>query len=128
MRIQIRLSYEAQVLLAEKKIECLKLGDKVTSGQVIDELVTQFKDYYNDINWLHVKNAEEYADILSKYKQINPTTLNITDETVKFLSNFVEYLNNELGMRRTVYRSFALRMLLKASKLEETGKNIRTHN
>lgn len=128
MRIQLRMSYEAQVLIAEKKIEALKLGDTITSGQVIDTLALKFKNCYQQINWLYVKDEEEYADILSKYKQINPTTLNLADETVKFLSDFVEYLNKELGMRRTVYRSFALRMLLKASKLEETGKTIQTHN
>ena len=128
MRIQLRMSYEAQVLIAEKKIEALKLGDTITSGQVIDTLASKFKNCYQQISWLYVKDEEEYADVLSKYKKINPTTLNLTDETVKFLSDFVEYLNNELGMNRTVYRSFALRMLLKASKLEETGKTIQTHN
>ena len=38
--------------------------------------------------------------------------------------NIRDYFNGILGMKRTVYRSFIIRMVLKAYKLEKEGTNI----
>ena len=99
MRIQMRLSKEARVVLEELKLEYLKKGEDKTSGVIVDE-------------------------ILADYTSVNPTTLNLSDSTITTMSHIRNHFNSILDMKRTVYRSFIIRMVLKAYKLKNEGINI----
>lgn len=122
----MRLSKEARVILQEAKLEYLRLGITKTSGEVIDEIFELFKNRIYDIDWKLVRNSPIYDDILADYTSVNPTTLNLNDSTIETLEMFRKFFNTEpeLEIKRTVYRSFIIRMVLKTYKLEQESQNI----
>ena len=124
MRIQMRLSQEARVILEEKKLHQLKLGITKTSGEVIDDIFKKFNTRLSKIDWLIVKNNPKYDGILANYTMVNPTTLNLNESTITIIDEFRDFFNVELKMKRTVYRSFIIRIVLKAYKLEQENYNI----
>lgn len=124
MRIQMRLSKEARVVLEELKLNYLKTGIAKTSGEVIDEIFLTFKDRLNDINWNAVLAQPEFDGVLADYTSVNPTTLNLSQDTINTMESFRIFLNEKLQMKRTVYRSFIIRITLKAFELEKNGFNI----
>lgn len=124
MRIQMRLSKEARVVLEELKLNYLKTGVAKTSGEVIDEIFLTFKDILNDINWNAVLAQPEFDGVLADYTSVNPTTLNLSKDTINTIESFRIFLNEKFQMKRTVYRSFIIRITLKAFKLEKNGFNI----
>lgn len=124
MRIQMRLSKEARVVLEELKLNYLKTGVAKTSGEVIDEIFLTFKDRLNDINWNAVLAQPEFDGVLADYTSVNPTTLNLSQDTINTMESFRIFLNEKLQMKRTVYRSFIIRITLKAFELEKNGFNI----
>ncbi|WP_259765164.1 hypothetical protein [Lactococcus lactis] len=124
MRIQMRLSKEARVVLEELKLNYLKTGIAKTSGEVIDEIFLTFKDRLNDINWNAVLAQPEFDGVLADYTSVNPTTLNLSQDTFNTMESFRIFLNEKLQMKRTVYRSFIIRITLKAFELEKNGFNI----
>ena len=124
MRIQMRLSKEARVVLEELKSNYLKTGIANTSGEVIDEIFLTFKDRLNDINWNAVLAQPEFDGVLADYTSVNPTTLNLSQDTINTMESFRIFLNEKLQMKRTVYRSYIIRITLKAFELEKNGFNI----
>lgn len=124
MRIQMRLSKEGRVVLEELKLEYLKNDKSKTSGVIVDEIFEYFSSNFKNVNWKFVQNAPEFDEILADYTTVNPTTLNLSKETINTMYNIRDYFNGILGMKRTVYRSFIIRMVLKAYKLEKEGTNI----
>lgn len=124
MRIQMRLSKEARVVLEELKLNYLKTNIVKTSGEVVDEIFLTFKDRLNDINWNAVLAQPEFDGVLADYTSVNPTTLNLSQDTINTMESFRIFLNAKLEMRRTVYRSFIIRIVLKAFELEKNGFNI----
>ena len=124
MRIQMRLSKEGRVVLEELKLEYLKNDESKTSGVIVDEIFEYFSSNFKNVNWKFVQNAPEFDEILADYTTVNPTTLNLSEETINTMYNIRDYFNGILGMKRTVYRSFIIRMVLKAYKLEKEGTNI----
>ncbi|MCY7023626.1 hypothetical protein ACVRY0_08555 [Streptococcus intermedius] len=124
MRIQMRLSKEGRVVLEELKLEYLKNDESKTSGVIVDEIFEYFSSNFKNVNWKFVQNAPEFDEILADYTTVNPTTLNLSKETINTMYNIRDYFNGILGMKRTVYRSFIIRMVLKAYKLEKEGTNI----
>ena len=124
MRIQMRLSKEVRVVLEELKLEYLKNDESKTSGVIVDEIFEYFSSNFKNVNWKFVQNAPEFDEILADYTTVNPTTLNLSKETINTMYNIRDYFNGILGMKRTVYRSFIIRMVLKAYKLEKEGTNI----
>ena len=124
MRIQMRLSKEARVVLEELKLNYLKTGIAKTSGEVIDEIFLTFKDRLNDINWNAVLAQPEFDGVLADYTSVNPTTLNLSQDTINTMESFRIFLNEKLQMKRTVYRSYIIRITLKAFELEKNGFNI----
>lgn len=124
MRIQMRLSYEARVVLEEIKLNYLKEGVKKTSGSILDDIFKNFKNRINEIDWDFIIHHAEYTGILADYTEVNPTTLNLSKETVEIIEVFRDFLNMKLNMKRTVYRSYIIRVVLKAYKIELDGTNI----
>lgn len=126
MRIQMRLSKEARFILQEAKLEYLRLGITKTSGEVIDEIFEIFKYRIYDIDWKLVRNSPICDDILADYTSVNPTTLNLKDSTIETIEVFRNFFNTEpeLKIKRTVYRSFIIRIVLKAYKLEQENQSI----
>ena len=124
MRIQMRLSKEARVVLEELKLNYLKTNIVKTSGEVVDEIFLTFKDRLNDINWNAVLAQPEFDGVLADYTSVNPTTLNLSQDTINTMETFRIFLNEKLQMKRTVYRSFIIRITLKAFELEKNGFNI----
>ena len=124
MRIQMRLSKEGRVVLEELKLEYLKNDESKTSVVIVDEIFEYFSSNFKNVNWKFVQNAPEFDEILADYTTVNPTTLNLSKETINTMYNIRDYFNGILGMKRTVYRSFIIRMVLKAYKLEKEGTNI----
>ncbi|PFG79851.1 hypothetical protein BW152_11580 [Lactococcus lactis] len=120
----MRLSKEARVVLEELKLNYLKTGIAKTSGEVIDEIFLTFKDRLNDINWNAVLAQPEFDGVLADYTSVNPTTLNLSQDTINTMESFRIFLNEKLQMKRTVYRSFIIRITLKAFELEKNGFNI----
>ncbi|MCT1226354.1 hypothetical protein EFM07_02085 [Lactococcus lactis] len=120
----MRLSKEARVVLEELKLNYLKTGIAKTSGEVIDEIFLTFKDRLNDINWNAVLAQPEFDGVLADYTSVNPTTLNLSQDTFNTMESFRIFLNEKLQMKRTVYRSFIIRITLKAFELEKNGFNI----
>lgn len=124
MRIQMRLSKEGRVVLEELKLEYLKHGEDKTSGLILDEIFEHFKSSFKNVNWKLVQNKPEFDEILADYTSVNPTTLNLSEETINTMYEIRDHFNKVLDMKRTVYRSFIIRMILKASKLEKQSTNI----
>ncbi|CYV63051.1 TPA: hypothetical protein ACHVIQ_001982 [Streptococcus suis] len=124
MRIQMRLSKEGRIVLEELKLEYLKQGEEKTSGVILDEIFEHFKQNFQKVNWKFVQNEPEFDDILADYTSVNPTTLNLTEETINIMYEIRDHFNKVLKMKRTVYRSFIIRMILKAYKLEKQGTDI----
>lgn len=124
MRIQMRLSYEARVVLEEIKLNYLKEGVKKTSGSILDDIFKDFKNRINEIDWDFIIHHAEYTGILADYTEVNPTTLNLSKETIEIIEVFRNFLNKKLNMKRTVYRSYIIRVVLKAYKIELEGTNI----
>ena len=124
MRIQMRLSKEGRVVLEELKLEYLKNNEVKTSGEIVDEIFEHFQDDISKINWLLVQTKPEYDGILADYASVNPTTLNLSQQTISTMNDFRDFLNQALNMKRTVYRSFVIRMALKAFKLQKEGVDI----
>lgn len=124
MRIQLRLSYEARVILEELKLEYLKNNQAITSGEVLDKIFDDFTKKINRIDWEFVRDYTQYGGILANYTSVNPTTLNLNDVTVNGIEQFRKFFNKELEMKKTVYRSYVIRIVLKAFKLEQNAINI----
>lgn len=124
MRIQMRLSKEARVVLEELKLEYLKKGEDKTSGVIVDEIFEYFSSRFHNVDWEFVQNAPKFDEILADYTSVNPTTLNLSDSTITTMSHIRNHFNSILDMKRTVYRSFIIRMVLKAYKLKKEGTNI----
>ncbi|WP_281203180.1 hypothetical protein [Cytobacillus kochii] len=117
MRIQMRLSHEARVILEEEKLDCMKLGISKTSGEITDEIFEKLEGCLYQIDWLFVKNNPNYEGVLAHYTSTNPTTLNLNERTINIMEKLRDFLNSQLGMKRTVYKSFIIRIVLKAYKL-----------
>ncbi|HFR3206898.1 hypothetical protein ACJBYS_08855 [Streptococcus suis] len=124
MRIQMRLSKEGRIVLEELKLEYLKHGEDKTSGLILDEIFEHFKSSFKNVNWKLVQNKPEFDEILADYTSVNPTTLNLSEETINTMYEIRDHFNKVLDMKRTVYRSFIIRMILKAYKLEKQSTNI----
>lgn len=120
----MRLSREGRVVLEELKLEYLKNDESRTSGEIVDEIFEYFKNDFYKINWGLVQSKPEYDGILADYTSVNPTTLNLSHQTIDIMNNFRDYFNQTLNMKRTVYRSFIIRIVLKAFKLKKDGINI----
>ncbi|HEM4457797.1 TPA: hypothetical protein U1Y97_002126 [Streptococcus suis] len=120
----MRLSKEGRVVLEELKLEYLKHGEDKTSGLILDEIFEHFKSSFKNVNWKLVQNKPEFDEILADYTSVNPTTLNLSEETINTMYEIRDHFNKVLDMKRTVYRSFIIRMILKASKLEKQSTNI----
>lgn len=126
MRIQMRLSQEARIILEEEKLVNLKNGQKKTAGQIIDSIFKQFENRLTEIDWQLVQTSPNYQAILSDYTVIAPTTFNLTADTLAIIETFRDYFNQDerLQIKRTVYRSFVIRMVLKAYKMTQDQENI----
>lgn len=124
MRIQMRLSNEARIILEEEKLKYLKAGISKTSGQIADEIFEDFCSQIVKIDWIFVKNTSDYEGILADYTSVNPTALTLNTQTIDIIEELRLHLNNELSMPRTVYKSFIVRITLKAFKLKSEGINI----
>ncbi|CAM2863675.1 hypothetical protein [Dellaglioa algida] len=124
MRIQMRLSREGRIVLEELKLDYLINGETKTSGEIIDEIFESFRVEIYDIDWSLVLNNPEYDGVLADYTSVNPTTLNLNQDTINTMDEFKEFFNQKLGMKRTVYRSFIIRIILKAFRLQKDGINI----
>ncbi|KAF1296618.1 hypothetical protein BAU15_14810 [Enterococcus sp. JM4C] len=124
----MRLSTEARIILQEAKLEYLRSGITKSSGDVLDDLFSLYKDRVYDIDWELVRNNPSYDGILADYTSVNPTTLNLNNATIETIEMFRKFFNTEpaLKIKRTVYRSYIIRMVLKAYILEKEKKqNIR---
>ncbi len=119
LRIQMRLSQEARVIISEQKLKSLRTGISKTSGEVVDDIFAMVKDKSN-ISWKYIRESPEYKEVLANYKMVNPTTLNLSDQTINDIENLREVFNKDkdLAVKRTVYRSFIIRMVLKAYKMK----------
>ena len=106
MRIQMRLSKEGRVVLEELKLEYLKNDESKTSGVIVDEIFEYFSSNFKNVNWKFVQNAPEFDEILADYTTVNPTTLNLSKETINTMYNIRDYFNGILGMKRTVHLLF----------------------
>lgn len=124
MRVQMRLSNEARIILEEEKLNWLKAGMQKTWGQITDEIFEEFSSQIYKIDWLFVKNTSDYEGILADYTSVNPSALSLSSQTIEIIETLRHYLNNELNMTRTVYKSFVIRIILKAFKLKSEGINI----
>lgn len=124
MRVQMRLSNEARIILEEEKLNWLKAGIQKTWGQITDEIFEEFSSQIYKIDWLFVKNTSDYEGILADYTSVNPSALSLSSQTIEIIETLRHYLNNELNMTRTVYKSFVIRIILKAFKLKSEGINI----
>lgn len=122
----MRLSREGRVVLEELKLDYLINGKTKTSGEIIDEIFESFRVEIYDIDWSLVLNNPEYDGVLADYTSVNPTTLNLNQDTINTMDEFKEFFNQKLGMKRTVYRSFIIRIILKAFRLQKDG--IKIHN
>ncbi|HEM4804913.1 TPA: hypothetical protein U1090_002168, partial [Streptococcus suis] len=78
----MRLSKEGRVVLEELKLEYLKHGEDKTSGLILDEIFEHFKSSFKNVNWKLVQNKPEFDEILADYTSVNPTTLNLSEETI----------------------------------------------
>lgn len=124
MRIQIRLSKEARIILEEEKLKRFRIGIEKTSGEIIDEIIDDFMANFKKIDWDYVRTQPKYDGIMADYTLVNPTSLNLKETTLGIIEDFRRSFNSELQMKRTVYRSYIIRMSLKAYKLEKEGINI----
>lgn len=120
----MRLSREGRIVLEELKLDYLINGETKTSGEIIDEIFESFRVEIYDIDWSLVLNNPEYDGVLADYTSVNPTTLNLNQDTINTMDEFKEFFNQKLGMKRTVYRSFIIRIILKAFRLQKDGINI----
>ena len=124
MRIQMRLSKEGRVVLEELKLEYLKHGEDKTSGLILDEIFEYFKSSFKNVNWKLVQSKPEFDEILADYTSVNPTTLNLSEETINTMYEIRDHFNKVLDMKRTVSRPFLIRMILKTYKIEKQSTNI----
>lgn len=120
----MRLSREGRIVLEELKLDYLINGETKTSGEIIDEIFESFRVEIYDIDWSLVLNNPEYDGVLADYTSVNPTTLNLNQDTINTMDEFKEFFNQKLGMKRTVYRSFIIRIILKAFRLQKDGIKI----
>ncbi|HEL2364300.1 hypothetical protein [Streptococcus suis] len=119
MRLQLRLSQDAKIILEKEKLKRLENGVIATYGDIIEEICKNFRERLNEIDWLFVKNQPLYENVISSYTSLSPSALTLSDETVFVLDELTAILNSILNMKRTVYRSFTVRIILKAYALEQ---------
>ncbi|MDR1568375.1 MAG: hypothetical protein LBS33_06830 [Streptococcaceae bacterium] len=124
MRIQMRMSYEARVIIEEEKLNYLKRNVKVTSGEVVDNICERYASNYQRIDWVSVRNNPEYEGVLAHYTEVSPSALTLNQNTIDLLDKLIVLFNLSFGMKRTVYRSFVVRMVLKAFVLDKNNHNI----
>ena len=70
MRIQMRLSKEARVVLEELKLEYLKKGEDKTSGVIVDEIFKHFSSNFQKVDWKSVQSAPKFNEILADYTSV----------------------------------------------------------
>lgn len=102
----------------------MKQGIAMTSGEVVDRVFDMFKSDLNKIDWTAVRESPNYNGILADYTLVNPTTLNLSEETIQIIEQFRGFFRSELQMKRTVYRSYIIRIVLKAHKLNQEKHDI----
>lgn len=125
MRVQMRLSQEARIILEEIKLSTLKNeGINLTYSEIFNRICFELKVDYLNIDWLRVYNHTEYQGIINNYTSINPTALTLTDDSLNLISNLIPIFNEQLEMKRTVYKSFVVRMILKAYVLKQHNYKI----
>lgn len=125
-RIQLRLSRQAQIIIQEEKLKYLKNGIQETSGNIIASIMKEFKkdEKYKKIDWNKVRCQTEFDGIISEYTAINPTTLNLDSAAIAIIEDIRTHLNTMFQMNRCVYRSYIIRIVLKAYRLEQEGIEI----
>ncbi|HFR3952891.1 TPA: hypothetical protein ACHVIZ_001379, partial [Streptococcus suis] len=120
MRLQLRLSQDAKIILEKEKLKRLENNGVIaTYGDIIEEICKNFRERLNEIDWLFVKNQPLYEKVISSYTSLSPSALTLSDETILVLDELTAILNSILNMKRTVYRSFTVRIILKAFALEQ---------
>lgn len=125
MRIQMRLSKEAKVILEEIKLQTLKdEGSNLTFSYIFNRICSELKSDYLNIDWLKVYNQKEYSSIINHYTSMNPTALSLNEDSILLISELTQKFNEELDMRRTVYKSFVVRMILKSYALKQDNYKI----
>lgn len=125
MRVQMRLSHEARIILEEIKLDTLKKeGINLSYSDIFNRICSEINDDYLKINWLKVYNHIEYEGIINHYTSINPTALTLTDNSLDLIDKLISIFNEQLKMKRTVYKSFVVRMILKAYVLKQNNHNI----
>jgi hypothetical protein len=118
------MSYEARVIIEEEKLNYLKRNVKVTSGEVVDNICERYASNYQRIDWVSVRNNPEYEGVLAHYTEVSPSALTLNQNTIDLLDKLIVLFNLSFGMKRTVYRSFVVRMVLKAFVLDKNNHNI----
>ncbi|PUZ32488.1 hypothetical protein [Staphylococcus saprophyticus] len=125
MRVQMRLSQEARIILEEMKLITLKSeGINLTFSDIFNRICSELKTDYLNIDWLKVYNHTEYESIIDHYTSINPTALSLNDDSIELITNLITIFNKQLEMQRTVYKSFVVRMILKAYVLKQDKHKI----
>ncbi|WP_133174049.1 hypothetical protein [Staphylococcus arlettae] len=121
----MRLSQEARIILEEMKLITLKSeGINLTFSDIFNRICSELKTDYLNIDWLKVYNHTEYESIIDHYTSINPTALSLNDDSIELITNLITIFNKQLEMQRTVYKSFVVRMILKAYVLKQDKHKI----
>ncbi|MEB6206924.1 hypothetical protein MXM48_09095 [Mammaliicoccus sciuri] len=125
MRVQMRLSQEARIILEEMKLNTLKSeGINLTFSDIFNKICSELKTDYLNIDWLKVYNHTEYEGIINHYTSINPTALSLDENSINLINDLITLFNEQLEMKRTVYKSFVVRMILKAYVLKQDKHKI----
>ncbi|MGO4370047.1 hypothetical protein AB4Z21_04470 [Paenibacillus sp. MCAF20] len=126
MRIQMRLSHEAEVILRMEKQKMEKAeGVSPTYGYIINQKVREVFPIKKSVNWEKVKDAKVPYEYQSSEKgEIDySTTLNLELSVLKCIEELQVDFKDIFHVAR-VHKSFVVRLVLKAAKLLEMKEDI----
>jgi|GEM_PF-1321296 len=126
-RLQLCLSMEAKIILEEEKLAFFRKNHaNATYGFITNKIFNFFSAdiLAKRIDWEAVRRAPEYDNIIGNYKNIKPTALTLSDNTLDLMREIRNELNTLLDMPRTVYNSYVIRIVLKAFKMRANKINI----
>lgn len=127
MRIQMRLSTEAQeILIKEKNSYEEKESVSVSYGWIVNRIFKRFSTIENiqNVDWKYIK---EYNLNLVDEKGCNDceynTTFNLENSVIKMINDFQVLFKNVFEAKR-VHKAFVVRLVIKADYLHTIGINI----
>lgn len=122
MRIQMRLSNEAEIILQKEKERMKNEEDiTVTYGWIVNTVTKKIYEKYEEIDWIKIKNTTlKLVDVNNANNCEYITTLNLEQSVLKRIEDLQIYLKKIFNASR-IHKAFVVRMILKANYLYQNS-------